>query len=49
MSHSRMFIFLSDNGPAFPNAKTNVYDAGSHLPMIVRAPSLAKPAPSTTP
>lgn len=37
-----LFVFLSDNGPAFPNAKTNVYDAGSHLPMIVRAPSLAK-------
>jgi N-sulfoglucosamine sulfohydrolase len=37
-----LFVFLSDNGPAFPNAKTNVYDAGSHLPMIVRAPALAK-------
>jgi N-sulfoglucosamine sulfohydrolase len=37
-----LFVFLSDNGPAFPNAKTNVYDAGSHLPMIVRAPPLAK-------
>lgn len=37
-----LFVFISDNGPAFPNAKTNVYDAGSRLPMIVRAPALAK-------
>ena len=37
-----LFVFLSDNGPAFPNAKTNVYDAGSRLPMIVRAPWLAR-------
>jgi N-sulfoglucosamine sulfohydrolase len=37
-----LFVFLSDNGPAFPNAKTNVYDAGSHLPMMIRAPSLVR-------
>lgn len=37
-----LFVFISDNGPAFPNAKTNVYDAGSRLPMIVRAPAMAK-------
>ena len=29
---------MSDNGMPFPNAKTGAYDAGLHLPLIVRAP-----------
>jgi N-sulfoglucosamine sulfohydrolase len=33
-------VIMSDNGMAFPNAKTNVYDAGSRLPFIVRAPGV---------
>ncbi|MBI5281819.1 MAG: sulfatase [Candidatus Solibacter usitatus] len=33
-----LVIFLSDNGMPFPNAKTNLYDAGAHLPLIVRPP-----------
>ncbi|MBM3795240.1 MAG: sulfatase [Acidobacteria bacterium] len=33
-----LLIFLSDNGMPFANAKTNCYDAGIHLPLIVRAP-----------
>jgi N-sulfoglucosamine sulfohydrolase len=33
-----LVVFISDNGIPFPNAKTNCYDAGIHLPMIVRAP-----------
>jgi N-sulfoglucosamine sulfohydrolase len=33
-----LVIFISDNGMPFPNAKTNLYDAGARLPMIVRAP-----------
>ncbi|MEZ5399478.1 MAG: sulfatase [Bryobacteraceae bacterium] len=33
-----LVVFISDNGMPFPNAKTNCYDAGLHLPMIVRAP-----------
>jgi N-sulfoglucosamine sulfohydrolase len=33
-----LVIFLSDNGMPFPNAKTNLYDAGARLPLIVRAP-----------
>ncbi len=33
-----LIIFTSDNGPPFPGAKTNLYDAGTHLPLIVRSP-----------
>jgi N-sulfoglucosamine sulfohydrolase len=37
-----LILFLSDNGMAFANAKTSLYDAGMHLPLIVRAPGQAK-------
>jgi N-sulfoglucosamine sulfohydrolase len=33
-----LVIFLSDNGPPFVGAKTTLYDAGVHLPLIVRRP-----------
>ena len=33
-----LVIFLSDNGRPFPGAKTNLYDPGLHLPLIVHAP-----------
>ncbi len=37
-----LVIFMSDNGMPFPNAKTNLYDAGARLPLIVRAPGQGK-------
>lgn len=37
-----LVIFLSDNGMPFPNAKTGAYDAGVHLPLLVRAPDQSK-------
>lgn len=33
-----LILFLSDNGPPFPGAKTNLYEPGANLPLIVRHP-----------
>lgn len=33
-----LVIFLSDNGPPFPGAKTTMYEPGVRLPLIVRSP-----------
>lgn len=33
-----LIVFVSDNGRPFPGAKTNLYDPGLHLPLIVHAP-----------
>ncbi|NOZ33155.1 MAG: sulfatase, partial [Alphaproteobacteria bacterium] len=33
-----LVCFLSDNGAPFLNSKTTLYDAGVHLPLIVRRP-----------
>ena len=37
-----LIVFISDNGMPFANAKTNCYDAGLHLPMIVRSPDQSR-------
>jgi N-sulfoglucosamine sulfohydrolase len=36
-----LVIFISDNGPPFPGAKTNLHQAGMNLPLIVRRPDAA--------
>ncbi|KIX03799.1 uncharacterized protein Z518_07352 [Rhinocladiella mackenziei CBS 650.93] len=38
VADNTLVIFLSDNGPPFVNSKTTLYDAGVHLPLIIRQP-----------
>ncbi|MGR3662966.1 MAG: sulfatase family protein [Paracoccaceae bacterium] len=38
MAEDTMVVFLSDNGAPFLNSKTTLYDAGVHLPLIMRVP-----------
>jgi N-sulfoglucosamine sulfohydrolase len=35
-----LIIFMSDNGIPFPGAKTNLYAAGVHLPLLVAGPGV---------
>ena len=42
-----LILFLSDNGPPFPGAKTNLYEPGMNLPLIVRHPDQQKQGGST--
>jgi len=37
-----LVVYLSDNGMPFPGAKTNLYDAGIRLPLIVASPAAAR-------
>jgi N-sulfoglucosamine sulfohydrolase len=38
LTDTTLVVFLSDNGMPFPGAKTTLYDAGVHLPLIVSSP-----------
>lgn len=41
-----LIIYISDNGMAFPGAKTTLYEAGMQLPCIVKMPG--QKSPTTT-
>lgn len=38
-----LVVYISDNGIAFPGAKTNLYDPGIRLPMLIRSPESTRP------
>ena len=40
---STLIVYLSDNGAAFPGAKTTLYDPGMRLPCLVRSPGRKHP------
>ena len=42
-----IFIYISDNGIAFPGAKTNLYNPGMRLPCIVRNPLIERKSPTS--
>jgi N-sulfoglucosamine sulfohydrolase len=37
-----LIVYLSDNGAPFPGSKTNVYEPGIRLPLIVKKPGQAR-------
>lgn len=38
-----LVIYLSDNGIPFPGAKTNLYEPGMRLPLVIRSPDQKRP------
>jgi N-sulfoglucosamine sulfohydrolase len=42
-AENTIFIFTSDQGPQWPFAKWNVYDAGLQTPLLIRWPGRVKP------
>lgn len=42
-----LFLYTSDNGPQWPFAKWNLYDAGIRLPMIASWPGVIRPRTRT--
>jgi N-sulfoglucosamine sulfohydrolase len=42
-----LVMYLSDNGAAFPGSKTNVYEPGIRLPLVVKAPGSSRRGATT--
>lgn len=47
VTNDTMIIFLSDNGRAFPRAKTTLYDSGIKTPLIIKWPGQVKAGGAT--
>ena len=45
--HDTLVIYVSDNGIAFPGAKTTLYDPAMRLPCVVRSPDQSRPGTVT--
>lgn len=43
-----LIVYTSDHGMAFPGGKTNLYEGGMRIPLVVRAPGVT-PRGATTP
>lgn len=43
LAEKTLVVYISDNGAAFPGAKTTLYEPGMRLPCIVRAPGHRRP------
>ncbi len=43
---STWVVFFTDHGPAFPRAKSTLYDAGTGIAMVIRPPVGRGPAPN---
>jgi arylsulfatase A-like enzyme len=39
LSGNTLVVVTSDNGMPFPRAKANLYDSGTHMPLVVRWPA----------
>jgi N-sulfoglucosamine sulfohydrolase len=46
LDDNTIFIFTSDQGPQFPFAKWNLYDAGVHVPLLIKWPGKVRPGTS---
>ncbi|MBW2315161.1 MAG: sulfatase [Deltaproteobacteria bacterium] len=47
LSESTIVIFTTDHGDGLPRAKREVYDSGTHVPLIVRWPESLRPEGAT--
>lgn len=43
LEDSTLFLYTSDQGPEWPHAKWNLYDAGLRVPFVARWPGRVKP------
>ncbi|CAG0902158.1 unnamed protein product [Darwinula stevensoni] len=42
-----LVIYSSDNGPPFPDGRTNLYEPGVQIPLVIRSPYLPRQRPKS--